>query len=121
MGYFRTFAVHILFPFFYFLFQPLWLRQTVRYAASAGPLTTGKPATGTSAVGRSEAKAPGKTSGKPPRRSTRRTGKQLTPPTFRYTPNPWEFGRLYRLYLLERCWEKDSIALLERCWRKDYA
>ncbi len=120
MGYFRTFAAHILFPLFYFLFQPLWLRQTVRYAGRTGSLMTGQPTTDSSVVGQSPPlKASG--AGKPKRRSTSRKASQPAPPTFRYTPNPWEFGRLYRLYLLERCWEKDCVALLERCWYKDYA
>ena len=120
MGYFRAFAAQILVPLFYFLFQPLWLRQTVRYTVPKGPLTTGQPATDSSVVGQSTpGKAPG--AGKPKRRSTARKTQQPASPTFRYTPNPWEFGRLYRRYLLERCWEKDCVALLERCWYKDYA
>ncbi|GJD19314.1 hypothetical protein RIVM261_042700 [Rivularia sp. IAM M-261] len=31
--------------------------------------------------------------------------------------NPFKYWQKYRLYLLEYCWNIESIQLLEKCWK----
>ncbi len=34
--------------------------------------------------------------------------------------NPVRFWYLYRIKLLERCWEQDYVQFLKRCWNQDF-